>query len=269
MPASRPTDESPQGRDALTPDVEVDPSSWPPPAGPAEAPGVGMLRGLGGVVRGLSVLVWALPLALAIIVWTVSRGDASLPTPFSNLLLSLGVVPGLMVTIMMWFGVWQVGRFQPAIPSWQRSADRARGLSLLLIGFSPFLYWWSRRPEVLYFKISASALIVFGLLFMAQLNALLRRLTAMLPDQALREETVSMARLNYGILAVLGALHLVFFALDRVTFEAITAWVARQYIDFARLMLLLFMVIPIAITIAVMWKIKETILESVFAANQE
>lgn len=227
-----------------------------------------MIKGLGSVVRGLSLLVWSLPSGLAIIVWTVSRIDMSMPTPFANLLISMGVVPGLLVTIFLWLGVWQVGRFQPDLPAWQRAMDRARGLGLLLIGFSPFIFWWSRRPEILYFKLSAAALILFGLLFLAQLNAVLRRLTAMLPDQALREETVSMARLNYGILAALCALHLIFFAVDRGTFASFTAWFPRPYLDFVRLALLLFMVIPVAITIAVMWKIKETILESVFSSNQ-
>lgn len=268
MPPPRPTDETMQGMEVETPDLTEQPSAWSADSAATDPFGQGMLKGLGRVVRGLSVLVWALPLALAIVVWTVSRIGISMPTPFSNLLMSMGVVPALVVTAMMWFGIWQIGRFQPGLPSWQRAVDRARWLALLLIGFSPFIYWWSRRPEILYFKISASALILFGLFFLIQLNVVLRRLTAMLPDQALREETISMARLNYAILGILGAMYLVFFALDRVTFQAIASWVARQYIEFARIMLLLFMVIPIAITIAVMWKIKETILESVFTANE-
>jgi len=228
-------------------------------------PGKGVLTGLAGVVRGLSTLVWTLPLALAIIVWTVSRVGVAMPTPVSNLLISMGVAPGLVVTGLMWYGVWQIGRYQPGHPVWQRTAERARWLGLLLIGFSPFLYWWSRQPEVLYFKISAAALILFGLLFLAQLNTLLRRLTALLPDQALREETSSMARLNYGILAVLGLFQVGLFALDRLAFDAAAEFVARQYLWLARLLLLLFLVMPLAITIAVMWKIKETILQGVFA----
>ena len=41
----------------------------------------------------------------------------------------------------------------------------------------------------------------------------------------------------------------------------------RGSVWLARLLLLLFMVMPLAITIAVMWKIKETILESVFSSR--
>lgn len=269
MFSPRPTDDSNQGTEVATPEMPANLAAWPRNGGRQDPFAQGMLKGLGSVVRGLSVLVWALPLALAIVVWTIARVDTAMPSPFSDLLMSMGVVPGLMVTTMLWFGVWQVGRFQPGILSWQRAVDRARGLGLLLIGFSPFIFWWSRRPDVLYFKASAAVLILFGLLFLAQSNSLLRRLTAMLPDQALREETASMARLNYGILAVLAFLHVVVFALDHRVFAAIAAWLPRQYLDFGRLMLLLFMVIPIAITIAVMWKIKETILESVFAADRD
>lgn len=271
MSAPRPTDDSFDSADFAGPHdltsgkdgrVEPAPSATPGPGGRNS------LARLGGVVRGLSTLVWTLPLALAIIVWTVSRVGVALPTPVSNLLISMGVAPGLVVTGLMWYGVWQIGRYQPGHPVWQRTAERARWLALLLIGFSPFLYWWSRQPEVLYFKISAAALILFGLLFLAQLNTLLRRLTALLPDQALREETNSMARLNYGIIAVLGLFQVGLFALDRMAFDAAAEFVARQYLWLARLLLLLFLVMPLAVTIAVMWKIKETILESVFADGQ-
>lgn len=271
MSASRPTDDTPPGAGLNTPGLLADPNDargWSHDLKSDDAAPQAILKGLANVVRGLSSLVWSLPLALAIVVWTVSRVGSLMPSPVADLLVSLGVAPGLLVTALMWYGVWQVGRFQPGVPGWHRSADRARSLSLLLIGFSPFLYWWSRRPEVLYFKISAAALILFGLLFLAQLNALLRRLTAMLPDQALREETSAMAKLNYGILAGLGAFQLVLFALDRVSFDAAAGFVARQYLWLARLLLLLFMVMPLAITIAVMWKIKETILESVFSAGR-
>jgi hypothetical protein len=269
MPTPRPTDDSLPGEPDLTPPgLSGDGVELRSVAPGMSQPADGILRGLGGVVRGLSSLVWSLPLALAIVVWTVSRVGSLMPSPFSDLLLSMGIVPGLLVTTLLGYGVWQVGRFQPENSNWQRAANRACSLSLLLIGLSPFLYWWSRRPEVLYFKISAAALILFGLLFLAQLNAVLRRLTALLPDQALKEETASMAKLNYGILAGLGVFQLVLFGLDRLSFDAAADFVARQYLWLARLLLLLFMVMPLAITIAVMWKIKETILESVFAGDQ-
>ncbi|HAV61989.1 MAG TPA: hypothetical protein DCY13_06455 [Verrucomicrobiales bacterium] len=216
----------------------------------------------------MNAFIWGLPLALLIVVWTLSRTPSSMPSPLSDLLHSMGVAPAFVVAVILWYGVWQLGRFQPGHPGWQRAVDRARGISWLQIGLSPFLFWWSRLPEVLYFKITAIALIVFSLLFLAQLNVLLRRLTAMLPDQALRSETASMARLNFAILAILGALHLVLYAFDRVNFEAAVSWVAQQYLWLARLLLLLFMVMPIAISMAVMWKIKETILESVFNADR-
>jgi hypothetical protein len=263
MPAPRPTEDSPQGPGFLGTGPAGDPLG-----GAADEFAGTMLKGLGNVVRGLSCLVWALPLALAVVVWTISRVGSLMPSPVTDLLMSLGVVPGLLVTLLLWYGVWQVGRYHPAVPAWQRAADRARGLSLVLIGLSPFLFWWTRRPEVLYFKLAAAALILFGLLFLAQLNVLLRRLTAMLPDQALREETAAMARLNYGILAVLGLLQVTLFTLDRVTFEALTGMMARHYLELARLLLLLFVVMPLAITIAVMWKIKETILNGVFYTGQ-
>lgn len=227
-----------------------------------------MLRGLNGAVRGLSALVWGLPFSLLIVVWTLSRPASGMPSPLSDLLKSLGIAPALLATLLLCYGVWQLGRFEAGQTGWRRAVDRGLGLAWLQIGLSPFLYWWSRMPDVLYFKVATIALIVFSLLFLAQLNVMLRRLTGLLPDQTLRSETVSMSKLNFGILAVLGGLHLVLYALDRMSFEAAVDWVARQYLWLARLLLLLFMVMPIAITMAVMWKIKETIIESVFNAER-
>ena len=146
MRESRPTEDLPPGAASWLPGLtnggsELHGSTSEP------TPAV-ILKGLGGVVRGLAALVWALPLALAIVVWTVSRSGSGIPSPLSDLLFSLGVAPGLLVTTILWYGVVQVGRFQPNLAVWQRAADRARGLGLLLVGLSPFLYWWSRRPDL-------------------------------------------------------------------------------------------------------------------------
>jgi hypothetical protein len=235
------------------------------PDWPREQPG--LMRGLNSLVRGLTALFCALPIALLIIVWTATRSGSSIPSPVSNLLHSLGILPAIATSALLFYGVVKLGRFQPDFVAWQTSVVRARWCALFLVGLSPFLYWWCRLPEIEFFKVSALALIVIAMLFLAQLNVVLRRLTAILPDQTLRAETAFMARFNHVILAVVGAAEVFFFSLNRPAIAAATEWLTQQHLWLLRpleIIVLLLMVMPIAITMAVMWKIKEVILESVF-----
>jgi len=229
------------------------------------------MRGLNSLVRGLTALFYALPIALLIIVWTATRSTSSVPSPMSNLLHSLGILPALGTSALLLYGVIKLGRFQPDFVAWQKSVHLARWCAILVLGLSPFLYWWCRVPEITYFKVLAMTLIVTSMLLLAQLNVVLRRLTAILPDQTLRAETVFMARFNLVILAVVGAAEMFFYSLNRLSISAATEWLTQQQLWLLRpmeIIVLLMMVMPIAITMAVMWKIKEVILESVFQ-NEE
>lgn len=241
-------------------------TNQPPPLPPAESrPSI--LSGLNGLVRGLNALFYALPLALLIMVWTATRSSSNVPSPFSNLLHSLGILPALVASVVVFYGVNKLSRYQPENVAWQRSIDRARWYGLFLIGLSPFLYWWCRVPENVHFRIAAMALIVIGMLFLGQLNMILRRLTQTLPDQTLRSETAFMAKLNIGVLVLVALAQVFFFSLNRVSVTAATQWLSRDNLMLLRLseiLVLLLMVLPVAITMAVMWKIKELILDSVF-----
>jgi hypothetical protein len=229
------------------------------------------MRGLNSLVRGLTALFYALPVALLIIVWTATRSGATVPSPVSNLLHSLGILPAFVTSALMFYGVLKLGKFQPDFVAWQKSVGRARWCGLVLIGLSPFLYWWCRMPEIVYFKVSAIALIAVSMLFLAQLNVVLRRLTAILPDQTLRAETAFMARFNHVILVIVGAAEVFFFSLNRLSIAAATEWLTQRHLWLLRpleIIVLLMMVMPIAITMAVMWKVKEVILESVFQGEE-
>lgn len=243
-----------------------------PHGGPGQHPNQpNLMRGLNSLVRGLTALFYALPVALLIIVWTATRSSSSVPSPISNLLHSLGILPALATSFLLFYGVVKLGKFQPDFVAWQKSVDHARWCGLFLIGFSPFLYWWCRLPEIPFFKVSAMALIVISMLFLAQLNVVLRRLTAILPDQTLRAETMFMARFNHVILAIVGAAEVFFYSLNRLSITAATEWLSQQHLWLLRpmeIIVLLLMVMPIAITMAVMWKIKEVILESVFQSEE-
>lgn len=226
-----------------------------------------LLSGLNSLVRGLNALFYGLPIALLVVVWTATRSATSMPSPFSNLLHSLGIFPALATSVVLFYGIVKLGGYQHDSAVWQRLVDRARWSGLFLIGLSPFLYWWCRVPESVYFKVAAMTLIAMSMLFLAQLNAILRRLTTTLPDQTLRAETAFMAKFNFAILALVGAAQVFFFSVNRLSVSAATQWLSHETLWLLRpieIIVLLLMVMPIAITMAIMWKIKELILESVF-----
>src|SRR5437773_9226326 len=146
------------------------------------APNAELLRSLARLVRGLSALFWGLPAALIVCFYTAKAEG----------LKSYGLAPlapPLAATGLLVYALWQLGGFQKQERVWRNALDRARILSLINFGLSPFLYWWNRVPANDFFLAMVLLLAVSALLFLASVNLVLRRLSAMLPDEALRQET--------------------------------------------------------------------------------
>ncbi len=155
------------------------------------APSPELLRSLGRLVRGLSALFWGLPVAL---VACVEAAKMDWLRPF-------GIVPPLVTTSLLLFGLLQMGRFQRQERVWRTALDRAQLLALVMAGLSPFLYWWNKVPGHPFFTAVAAVLSLVSLIFLGQLNLVLLRLGAMLPDETLRHETRQFTALNRGLLA--------------------------------------------------------------------
>jgi hypothetical protein len=182
----------------------------------------------------------------------------------------LGILPALIATGWLVYGLIQMGSFQKQERVWRSALDRATLLAVINFGLSPFLYWWSRIPTHLFFLVMVVVLALSGLLFLANVNLVLRRLGAMLPDEALRLEIKQFTTLNLNLLgfllvAVLGAGFLLFW-----NGQDLPLWlkVARTVMDRTLIWLLIpLLLLPLAMTMALLWKTKEVILESVFAAK--
>jgi len=228
---------------------------------------VELLRSLGRLVRGLSALFWGLPLALVVCFHT-ARAEA---------LRSFGIVPPVLSTGLLVYGLWQLGGFQKQERVWRNALDRAHLLGFINFGLSPFLYWWNQVPSNNFYLAMVLIDVVCGLVFLASLNLVLQRLAAMLPDEALRQETRQFTALNLNLLlvtfalALLDALYMARSAgagAQRV--QRVPVWMAMvgQLIDRGSTWFLVLLVLcPLALTMALLWKIKEVILESVFGAE--
>ena len=218
-----------------------------------------LLRSLGKLARGLSALFWGLPAWLIISAETV-EADALGPA---------GIIPALVVNLLLLYGLAQLGNFQKNERPWRNALDRVKLFGLINLGLCPFLFWFSRMPDQPFFRDSIFALVLSALLFLFNLNIVLRQLGAMLPDETLRQETRQFTVLNRWLLVA----WLVFLIATAVVPQEInfSARFSPQFLlwlqHVSTTLLLCLGLSPIAITMALVWKTKEVIFDSVFGAR--
>jgi hypothetical protein len=214
-----------------------------------------LLRSLGRLVRGLSALFWGLPVALLVLAETLK----------TDWLRAYTVFPPLATTGLLLFGLWQIGAFQKQERPWRAALDRSRFLALINFGLSPFLYWWSRVPESFFFTLMVCILAVSALLFLFTLNQVLLRLGAMLPDETLRSETQQYTAVNQYLLGALFLIAVLYVALKQTPELPV---LLERIADSTSFVALIFLVLlPLAMTMALIWKTKEVILDNVFGGE--
>jgi len=217
-----------------------------------------LLRSLGKLARGLSALFWGLPTALLVGVET-ARADWLKP---------LGFVPALVVNALLVYGLWQMAEFQKQERPWRQALDRTLLLAIILFGLCPFIYWRNQLPEEAFFADAVLVLELAGVLFLFNLNLVLRRLGSMLPDETLRSETRQFTAFNRWLLVGLLLLGMGIAALLQIPHPSppvgrILIWANRA----GDLLLIFFILLPLAMTMALIWKTKEVILDAVFGTR--
>jgi hypothetical protein len=219
------------------------------------APNPQLLRSLGKLARGLSALFWGLPAALLI----------GAETARAEWLKPLGFLPALAVNALLVYGLWQMGDFQKQERPWRHALDRAQLLALVILGLSPFIYWHNKIPEETFFSASVAVLQLAGVLFLFNLNLVLKRLGAMLPDETLRSETRQFTTLNRWLLVALLFFAIGFTGLMQFPHPAPSVGRALVWLNrVSDLLLIFFILLPLAMTMALIWKTKEVILDAVF-----
>src|ERR1035441_2428648 len=222
------------------------------------APNDELLRSLGRLVRGLSALFWGLPLTLIVCFYTV-RADS---------LKALGIVPPLVTIGLLAYGLWQLGDFQKQERVWRTALDRAKLLSLFNFGLSPFLYWWNKVPSNAFFLAMVILMAICAMLFLASVNLVLRRLCAMLPDEGLRLETRQFTALNLNLLIATFVLAMLYLGAGQFRQPPFWLGVVLSVMERGSLWFLVVLVLlPLAMSMALLWKTKEVILDNVFGAK--
>jgi hypothetical protein len=218
-----------------------------------------LLHSLGRMVRGLSALFWGLPLALIICVGTASAGWFRI----------YGVLPPIATTGLLAFGLWQLDSFQKQERPWHGALDRAKVFALINLGLSPFTFWWNHDPSLFFYGISVGVLALSAWFFIFTLNTVLVRLGAMLPDETLRHETRQFTSLNHALL--LGLLILIGLQMALARIPKLPAQLGPILVLWDRggaWLLILLTLLPLAMTMALIWKTKEVILDSVFGVKK-
>jgi hypothetical protein len=222
------------------------------------APNAELLRSLGRLARGLSALFWGLPASLVICAET-ARADWLKPW---------GFMPALIATALPLYGLWLMSDFQKQERPWRNALDRANLPCLVNFGLCPFLYWHNKMPAQPFFNAAIFVLVLSAILFLFNLNVVIKQLGAMLPDETLRLETRQFTALNRWLLAALLFFGIAYAVLLRdprlpIALGALFSWLQ----DFGFWGLTLFALLPLAMTMALIWKTKEVILDSVFSAK--
>src|SRR5262245_58654633 len=182
---------------------------------------------------------------------------------------SFGIIPPLISTGWLVYGLLQLGGFQKQERVWRAALDRAIILSLILCGLSPFLFWFSRMPGNEFFLVMAVLFAVSALMFVGSLNIVLQRLGAMLPDEGLRHEIRQFTALNLNLLAVSFVLGAAYGSLRFL--QNPTPWLEELAHLFDRTgfwLVIPFILLPVAMTMALLWKTKEVILDNVFGPDR-
>ncbi|MGO8763749.1 MAG: hypothetical protein ACLQSR_01280 [Limisphaerales bacterium] len=222
------------------------------------APNPELLRSLGRLARGLSALFWGLPAVLIVCAETAK----------AELLQPVEIVPAILANSLLLFGLWQMSDFQKQERPWRYALDRAKLLAIVNLGLCPFFYWQNRVPDQLYFAAAILIFIISSLLFLFNLNLVIKQLGAMLPDETLRHETREFTAFNRWMLVawflfVTASILAVHFNLQLHFDQVRWFWVERVAVA----MMLFLGLSPLAITMALLWKTKEVIFEGVFGGR--
>lgn len=236
-------------RPPVLPTNDAAPSEMDAGAGPLPP-----LPEMGRLVRGLTLLFWALPMVLVTAVLTArttSLGQA-------------GFWPVLLATGLLLVALQEMRRFRPQDPAWQKLADRARFLASGMTGLTPFLHWWQLAPRYTHYEVCGLLFFLGGLLFLLNLSFLLRRAAGLLSQPALEDEARLFLGVNLPLLAAVLTLGLGWIGVMRSPLgprllASMSPLLVR--VGFGGLLLLM---VAVALNMTLMWKLKQAIHEAAF-----
>lgn len=223
---------------------------------------VDLLASLAKVVRGSSILFWGLPTTLIVTVMSTMSNWTDAAYPMGMLLPSVAFG-------MLWYGLRLFVVFQPQERIWQNALFQAKLWGLINLGLSPFLHWHHRAPDEIYFGIAVWLLAIAFVFYLMALNKVLARLSAMLPDETLRVESQLFSKMNRSLLSVIPMGVAFMLLLPLINNPPVFILGILEFILAWRpLLFIAFVLIPLSMSMSLLWKTKESINASVFNSNR-
>ncbi len=200
------------------------------------------------LMRGFSRVLWSIPIGLLLF------------TGMLDLAINRFIrLPTYVISTLLFFwGLMALYRVRPLSPAWSRYLRLAFVLTLLLIYFSPFIYWWMRLPFQDHFAINLLALMLAITWLLWIVNRLAEEVAGAMRDRVFLIE----ARLcRWSVLAIilvpLSGYVVYALAMNIVHGMAITHILQNmRYLPHVHWMLALIL-LPMTLTISIAWKAKE------------
>ena len=159
--------------------------------------------------------------------------------------------------------------FQPQERIWQNALFQAKLWGLINLGLSPFLHWHHRAPDEIYFGIAVWLLAIAFVFYLMALNKVLARLSAMLPDETLRVESQLFSKMNRSLLSVIPMGVAFMLLLPLINNPPVFMLGILEFIlTWRPLLFIAFVLIPLSMSMSLLWKTKESINASVFNSNR-
>lgn len=178
------------------------------------------------------------------------------------------VVPSMLATGILLFGILEMAQFRKQERLWQLALDRAKIFATVNLGLSPFIFYLNRMPGELYYRQMVWVMGGAALLYVFNLNRSLKYLAMMLPDQTLREDTALFTSMNHGLMITLLVLVGAYFGLRQINDLPLSVIQFLVVLEQNSRWLLIFLVLlPVAMTMSLLWKIKEIVLTGIFGGH--
>lgn len=149
---------------------------------------------------------------------------------------------------------------------WRKRARACVVTSVLLLYFSPFLYWWKALPENSYYTLNLFAMILAVVAFLSALNLLCIELGHFTGDRSLVAESRVFLGLTAFVLALPAAWAFGFAAMRSLQADS-SENLGLEFVNLFRLHatlrlgLFIILFLPISLTLANLWRVKEMLLD--------
>ncbi len=208
------------------------------------------------MASGFSKLLWSIPLGLLLF-----TGAISLRWP------PLIQLPSYIVAAALYFwGLLILRKVTPFSPAWSHSLRMALLLGFLLFYFSPFIYWWERRPLIDHLSVNVFALVFTVTWILWTINTLVEVISNQLNDKVFMIEA-RLCRWSVGLFMIIPLLVFLILSTLRASQHGVPLAQFLHNLLYARHAYLLFagFVMPMTLTLTMIWRTKKRSIAQVIA----